>query len=252
MTLIAVCSAKHSPGATTLGLALAARSGALFVEADHAGGDLAARWGLSLNPGLLTLAAASRRGLDSDLIDRHSQTTTAGHRLMVAPPSAEQCRSALLSLGSGFAQIIRCPSSAATASIGNGAVADCGRWDPAGPCVDLVREADVTLLVLRPAVESVAHANARLASLVPLARNVIIVTIGDRPYRPDEVAAALGGATTIAIADDRVGAGHLASGRALDRTVRRTPLVRSLEPLADLLASATSSPNGQHPNLVSA
>ena len=74
MTLITICSAKHSPGVTTLGQALALQTGALFIEADPAGGDLAARWGVPTDPGMLTLAAASRRGVSRDLIDRHGQS----------------------------------------------------------------------------------------------------------------------------------------------------------------------------------
>ena len=61
MTLITICSAKHSPGVTTLGQALALQTGALFIEADPAGGDLAARWGVPTDPGMLTLARCVTR-----------------------------------------------------------------------------------------------------------------------------------------------------------------------------------------------
>lgn len=140
------------------------------------------------------IADARRRlaaGLDSDLIERHTQITEAGYRLLAAPPSAEQCRSALLSLGAAFASTVRTRVSE-TASEGLDSVADCGRWDPNGPSVDLVREADVALLVLRPSIETVAHTRSQLASLVPLARMTVVVCIGNRPYDPAEVSAALG------------------------------------------------------------
>ena len=251
MTSVAICSAKHSPGATTLALALAARSGAMLIEADPSGGDLAARWGLSLDPGLLTLAAASRRGLDSDLIERHTQITEAGYRLLAAPPSAEQCRSALLSLGAAFASTVRTRVSE-TASEGLDSVADCGRWDPNGPSVDLVREADVALLVLRPSIETVAHTRSRLASLVPLARMTVVVCIGNRPYDPAEVSAALGDAPTLAIADDRSGADHLAGGRGIDRVLRRTSLVRSLDPLLAMLTEPMTFPTAATKRMVPA
>ena len=69
MSVVAIVGAKHSPGATTLAVALASAAPvdqrALVVEADPAGGDIAARAGMSLDPGLLTLAAAGRRGVDS-------------------------------------------------------------------------------------------------------------------------------------------------------------------------------------------
>ena len=64
--LIAVGSVKGSPGATTFGLALAAQwpdSGPrILAELDPSGGDLAARFALSLSPGLVSLAAAVRAG----------------------------------------------------------------------------------------------------------------------------------------------------------------------------------------------
>lgn len=66
MTVVALCSAKHSPGSTTLALALACAATEvdeplpLVVEADPAGGDLAAHLGLPVSPGLVGLAAAFR------------------------------------------------------------------------------------------------------------------------------------------------------------------------------------------------
>lgn len=250
MTLIAVCSATHSPGVSTVCLALAARTGALLVEADPAGGDLAARWGLALDPGMLTLAAASRRGLTADLVERHCQVSGAGYPVLVSPPSAEQARSALFSLGSPFAACSARRHDASNSHV-LGAVADCGRWDPSGPCLDLVAEADTTVLVLRPSVEAVAHARSRLASLAPIARRTVVVTIGEQPYAPAEISSALGGVRTIAVADDSNTAGLLAAGRGIDRATRRTPLIRSIEPLLAMLAEP-ASPVPAHRRLVTA
>src|SRR5437763_930180 len=63
MGVVVFCTGK-SAGVSTLALAVAARwpqpGAALLVEADPAGGDLAARFGLRPAPGLTSAAAAGR------------------------------------------------------------------------------------------------------------------------------------------------------------------------------------------------
>jgi len=247
MTLITICSAKHSPGVTTLGQALALQTGAFFIEADPAGGDLAARWGVPTDPGMLTLAAASRRGVSRDLIDRHGQSP-AGYPVLVAPPSAEQSRSAILTLGRPFAEHLASGTDITPSTDHIGAVADCGRWDPASPCVDLVAESSVTLVVLRPTVESVAQVRTRLASIAVIARHVLVITIGSRPYGSDEVATALGDVTTFGLASDERSASFVRSGRSLDRSLRRAPLIRSV---ADLIAELHAVTSVESPRALS-
>lgn len=239
--MISICSAKHSPGVTTLGQAIALHRGALLIEADPAGGDLAARWGVSTDPGMLTLAAASRHGVSSDLVDRHSQSP-ACYPILVAPPSLEQSRSAVLTLGRPFAERVANRPVSPTSAQRIRAVVDCGRWDPAGPCTDLVTQSFVALLVVRPTVESVANAQTRLTSLSAIADRVVVVSIGDRPYGPDEISLALDGARTIAVADDERAAIHVRAGRALDRSLRRTPLMRTVAELVGGLQESALSP----------
>src|SRR4051794_21000932 len=94
MTAVALASLKHSPGVTTAALALATAAGddAVAVEADASGGDVAARAGLAMEPGLLTLAAAARhenQRLDLDL-DPHLQRLACGTPVLVAPSSARR------------------------------------------------------------------------------------------------------------------------------------------------------------------
>lgn len=91
MSVIALCSLKGSPGATTAALALATsttlRADTLLVEADPAGGDLAARLGFPSEPGLASLAAAGRRELDARLVEQHRQQV-AGIDIVAAPVGA--------------------------------------------------------------------------------------------------------------------------------------------------------------------
>src|SRR6266702_8439110 len=109
--LVAVASLKGSPGVTTFALALAARwptgpgdggssAGArcVVVEADPSGGDIATRFDLAGSPGLVSLAAAARRGDDPGLVWRHAQALPGGLPVVAAPPGADQARAALAAL----------------------------------------------------------------------------------------------------------------------------------------------------------
>ena len=163
MTTIAVIGGKGSPGATTLALALAivataTRHGdALLVEADPAGGDIAARCGIPLDPGLLTLAASGRRGLDQSIVERHAQRLPCGVLALVGPTSDQHATTTLAAIGGALGRTLE----TAQAPV----VIDAGRWDARSPAAELVAFASVALLVLRPTIEGVEHARyaARLS-----------------------------------------------------------------------------------------
>lgn len=65
MSLVTLCSAKGSPGVTTLAMVLADLWPApvLLADLDLDGGDLGPRLGLGFEPGLLSVAARGRAGL---------------------------------------------------------------------------------------------------------------------------------------------------------------------------------------------
>jgi hypothetical protein len=97
MSIVTLGSAKGSPGVTTIALAVAMwwSRPMVLLEADPAGGDLAARLGLPDEPGLVGLAASLRRNpragaRDESWIDRYGQTSQAGVRLVVAPAGSHQ------------------------------------------------------------------------------------------------------------------------------------------------------------------
>jgi MinD-like ATPase involved in chromosome partitioning or flagellar assembly len=236
MTTIAIAATKGSPGATTLALALAdrisQRGPALLVEADAAGGDIAARCGLSLDPGLLTLAASGRRGLDRSSIDRHTQLLPCGALLLAGPTSAEQATSALTGVAAALAQTLTLAHETSTVII------DAGRWDPRSPATDLVASASVGLLALRPTMEGVEHARWQLHSLSEHVRRVVAVCVGERPYPRAEVASALAVDELYLIASDARAANAIGLGVAGDRWLRRSPLMRSATVLADQLLGA--------------
>ena len=88
MTVLCVLSLKGSPGVTTLSCLLAATwptaGPVTVVEADRAGGDLAARFGLSSTVGWSSLAAAARRGGEDSPLEPHLQLLPGGLAVLVS------------------------------------------------------------------------------------------------------------------------------------------------------------------------
>ena len=89
----------RSCGVTTLALSLAAtwppERRVLLVEADPAGGTLAAASGWPAEPSLVSLAAAARRGGDPALVWEHCHQLPGGAAVLAGPSSADHARSAL-------------------------------------------------------------------------------------------------------------------------------------------------------------
>ena len=243
MSLVALTSAKHSPGATTAALALAATwpppRRALVVECDPAGGDLAAQQGLALDPGLTSLAAASRHGLNPTATAAHVQPLAVGVDALIAPASNEQTHGALSVLSDRLGP--------ALANLdGMDAIADCGRLDLRSPVIALLGRADVVLLVARPTVVGVEHIRVRVQALRGVARKIGVVLVGDRPYGAREVAECLRCEVVGVLAHDPKGAEALNAGATM-HSLRRSPLVRSARSLSEHLVRALASGSEETP-----
>lgn len=151
--LIALASLKASPGVTTAALALAAlwpgEQQVLAIEADPAGGDLAARFGFDPTPGLVSLSAAARRDHRAQVAFEHAQQLPGGLAVIAAPAAAEQAGSALeLLTGDGlplWSNLAQDPDVLA--------VVDCGRLDHGSHAHRIVAAADVALLLARPTLD---------------------------------------------------------------------------------------------------
>ncbi|MGE4086322.1 MAG: hypothetical protein AB7H93_25325 [Vicinamibacterales bacterium] len=229
MSIVAVFGTKQSPGASTLALTLAAvqrHAEPLVVETDPHGGDLAARAGLTLEPGLLTLAAAGRHSINGAMLQAHTQALPNGVRALPAPTDPSQLHAAL----SLVAEPLR---HALTARSGT-TILDAGRWVPASAATPLTDAASASVVVFRPDVAGIEQLRVRLASL-PVGRT-LPVALGDRPYRPTEIAAALQRPALLVVAHDPKAAADVAAGAALDRWLRRSAYVRSVLALAAQLS----------------
>lgn len=192
--LVSVLSLKGSPGVTTFAVALAARwpgpSRALVVEADPSGGDLALRFSLASTPGLVSLAAAARRGGDADLVWQHTQELRGGLRVITAPPDAEQTRAALAALAQHPASGLELLRQAANQP-GVVVIVDCGRVDPGSPGVPIARSCDAMVLLSRAHADDLAHLPRRLPTVARWTPNPVFLLVGPG-YSEAEVARELG------------------------------------------------------------
>jgi MinD-like ATPase involved in chromosome partitioning or flagellar assembly len=150
MSLIVIAADKGAPGVTTTALALAAvwPKPVLLAECDPSGGDLVYRFpaanGGSLDPrrGLLTLAVAARRGLQTGQLWEHTQKMSGGLDVLTGVINAEQ--------GAGLGALWGPLGELFAAMSGGDVIADCGRLGPDGPHYDMLAQASVVVLVTRP------------------------------------------------------------------------------------------------------
>lgn len=248
MTVVAVGSLKASPGATTTMLALAAvwpvGRPLLLVEADPDGGVLAARFGLSTDPGLATAAPALRRDASAEQLARHVQTLPGGTPLLVAPGSPEQTRVSL----SGCATRL----GGALAAGDGDALVDCGRLAVGSPALPLLAAADRVVVVIRPRVEELQYLVHRLPALREACREVVVMLVGDTPYKRADVQHALGVDPPEVLrlaADPRAAAILNGTAAGSGRALKASLLLRTARQAADRLAAPPGEPRGWEPQL---
>ena len=243
MSLLGLCSAHGSPGVTTTALALAATwpedRRCLLVEADPFGGVIGARYGLGDTPGLSSLAAVARRGLDEEAVWGHVQQLPGGVSVLLGPASADEAHAVL-----GDVVGVLAGWCAAQGEVD--VIVDCGRIGPGSPTMEVLATADAAMLLARPSIDQLRPAAHRLAAFEASDVKVSLLLVGDQPYRSDEVAATVPTEIAGVIAWDPRTAAVLTGRRGTVRDLRRSPLVRSAATLAERLAGALprSGPSG--------
>lgn len=255
MSLVALAADKGSPGVSTTALALAAvwPRQVLLAECDTGGGDLVyrvpAQSGAPLDPtrGVVSLAAAARRGLRPELLAEHTQRLVGGLDVILGPERSAQS-GALAGMWGALGSTMQ-------AMPDTDVIADCGRLFHDSPVLDLIDQAALVVLVLRPTVESLAHTADRVRTLAarydavsrpgPAIALLVIDEPRELPHGMKEVSAAisayqlpthvLGG-----LAHDRKGAGMLRGvwGGQLSRTL----LIRTAREVAATTAGRLGVP----------
>jgi len=188
VSVIGVCSVKGAPGVTVLATALAAHgqsAGAVLIEADAAGGDLALKFGIGQNPGLAQFAARARHPAPGrDVLD--GLTSRIASQAFDLVPAPVEPAAVAASLGALAAS----PGGLAAAGRRRPLILDLGRVDPRSPGFALVESCDVLCLVVRGDLASLGHAReATWLAETPGRSGFVLVDTG--PYRAHEAADAL-------------------------------------------------------------
>ena len=230
--IIAVTSRRSSPGATTLAGLLATwwaedNVSRLLVEADEAGGILAARWrsahGLTWQPGLIELATMVEPGLEAVLTT--SQPIVEGVSVVAAPPSPGQVINALNAMGeSGVANL--------AGLSGLRTFVDCGRLTRRSAALPLARRAVVTLLVCRPELDEIYAMLAGVVELRDAGCHLGLVLVGKGQWEPEEIVERAEIPVLGVLPYDPKGAGLIRrDGVVRSRRFDRTPLGRAMDEL---------------------
>ena len=190
MSIIAVGSAKASPGATDLsvglGLSWAPNTGrqAVLIEADGDGGVVAARYGPDPDP--LAGGAVGRRSTRSD--PQSGSRTTASSSPANCPrwwrrgrgrPPAWYSSRWPRRLIDGFAN-----------QDDIDVVVDVGRVRSHSPATELIKHCDLLVLVARPQFDQLVPLVHRVRQVTAQGVPTALVCVGDRPYPPAEMAKA--------------------------------------------------------------
>ena len=242
MSMIVLCSAHGSPGVTTAALALAGTwpqdRRCLVIEADPSGGVIAARYGLADTPGLSSLAAVARQGLNDETVWSHVQSLPGGVPALLGPPSGDEAHAVLRDVAGVL-------GGWCAAQDDVDIIVDCGRTWSASPTTGMLASADVVLLLARPSLDQLRPAGARLASLETSEARARMLLVGTSPYGAGEVSATMGVEVGGVIAWDPRTAAVLEGTRGSVRDLRRSPLVRSAATLTDRLTGPDASDAGE-------
>ena len=243
---VVFAAARSSPGVTTTTLACASvwPGRVLLVEASEDGGALAARFGLTVEPGLTTLAAASRHSTNGDrpsgLLAEHVQPLPGTGRIdaLIGPTSLEPAQALLRTAAARLAGLLD--------QADTDVLIDAGRLPAAPLAGPLLETADQLVLVVRPRVEELTALAHRMPLLTGLGPPPVVLLVGDRPYGPDEVADTLGVPVVGVLAHDPGAADALAAAGS-DRRLARSALLRSATGIVDTLTGGRPDPQRPEP-----
>lgn len=182
MTVFAFCSAKGSPGVTTLLCALGAvwptERRVVIAECDPSGGDLAARFTLSQGTGMTSLVLSTRQAALGEVMpSSHLQHLPGGLEALVGPVSAD----AAWALDREIASAGACLP-AAEADV----LVDCGRLQVGAPGQhELLRSADQLFVMARAEFAGLAHVFGAVEKLRQMSGEnpVNLITVRERALR---------------------------------------------------------------------
>ena len=247
--LTVLASGKASPGTTTAAMAMALRWPApvMLVDADIAGGDVAAGiWGgtIRVDLGLLTWTTAARRAPDaltaSRLFLEHAVAIPDQPHLCFLPglSSASQSLNLTPDIWTKLASSLQ----SAPASLGRDVIVDAGRVVGDRAPWPVLAAADRILLPVRPTMRSVhaaSDAAERLSRELGDLNRVELLLTGSGPYSASEVSGFLSRRIAGVIPEDRNTAHALTDNSPItDRALTKSPLMRAAGAVASRLATS--------------
>jgi MinD-like ATPase involved in chromosome partitioning or flagellar assembly len=234
--IVSFGSIRGSPGATSWALLLAAAWPAdlgaerVVVEADPCGGVLGARYGLGVDPGVVSLVASLRHHTDID-IAVHGRQVAAGVWVVPGPESAEQAAAVWEPTVARVTDRLAADERVWFVDVGR------------GPGVrTLSARSRIAVVVTRGCTEHLLAVPSRVSALQAAgAGEVAVLVVGKSEHRPDEVANFVG-CDRVWCVDDRddlveLTGSVLAGGRA-----RRAWLWRQACTVATDLAALAKRP----------
>src|ERR1700722_10095765 len=245
MSLIVLGSVR-SCGVTTLAAALAATwppdRRLLVIEADPAGGSMAALAGWAAEPSLMTLAAAARRNGETRLIWEHCQQVPGGSSVVAAPASSDQTRTALELLEELLTRL---------SELDVDVLVYCGRLPPDSPTWGMWDSVERKIVVVRPRIGDLQSLATWFEVHDEMNDELACVAIGDGAYPDREIAEALGLEVLARVPWDPGAAEAVFTLPASAREVRMAPLVRSARTLGAQLAGCDAAASLDAPEVSS-
>jgi len=245
--MVAVTSACASPGASALAVALGmarCRTGAddvVLLEVDPAGGRLGPRFGLRSDPSLATYISDARRGPSAELLLTNTQRI-GSLAVLPCPVDPELTRQVLSRGGDALACMLRQEKL--------DSVVDLGRLGDGSAALPFAIQADEVLLVTRPRFDEVQALLFRRRLLIEAGCTVGLVTVGDGPHHPDEVAEFADLPLVAVLPEDAAVASAFCGGRFDQKRLERTRMWSTVVGLADRLwpgagaRAGTGAPKG--------
>ena len=247
MTSTAFVSANGAPGVTTAACAIGAvwpaEREVVLVECDPAGGDLAARFGIPIEPGLTSWVLDQRASESQpDGILSHAQVLPGGLKVVVGPVGADTSVALDRELGSVDSDGSWVRHLGEVTDL----ILDAGRYNPqSSGQQQILRCSDNVVIVSRCDASAVAHGKWLVDTLSALrsrpSRAACLLVVGDGPFSPDECAQALGCALVGTLPMEREAASMLSGEPGRSRALARSSLVRIARRVASQLAVAPLS-----------
>ena len=233
MSAVSFASVRNRPGASTVWLLTsvalrAAGRDVVAVEADPDGNDLGTTYDLGQSPGLVTLAAAARRGSTSaGLVDEHARHLPDGLAVIPGPVAAEEAAAAVTSIATRVGGLAG----------GDGRLwcCDVGRLSVASPALPIAVGSALTVLVCQPTRTEALSLRSRVATLAAAGCRLGLVVVGNGPYRAGEVAAH-GGIELVGTVPFARDADDLVAAAVAGRRGRRSLLWRAAVDIAAVIA----------------